>query len=97
MDKNPIGRLATEINTVLCKDEPLYVVFDAHGRLIPDDVAEQCGEFVEALLDEAEEYSNRNQADISPSRTVRDFMLEEIAKSQLSAESRVICEQMVRG
>ncbi|CAH0022166.1 unnamed protein product [Clonostachys rhizophaga] len=97
MEKNPIGRLAAETDTVLCKDDPLYVVFDTHGRRIPDDVAEQCGEFVEALLDEAEEYSHRNQAEISPSRTVRDFMLEEIAKSKLSAEPRVICEQMVRG
>ncbi|CAG9997275.1 unnamed protein product [Clonostachys byssicola] len=97
MNNNPMARLAAQTDTVVCKDDPLSVVFDTYGRPIPGDVAEKCEEFVKALLDQAEEYSHRNQAEINPSRTVRDFMLEEIAKSKLSAEFRVICEQMLRG
>ncbi|KAL9111757.1 MAG: hypothetical protein Q9227_003816 [Pyrenula ochraceoflavens] len=79
---NPISDIAKRTNTEVHDWDDRQAVFDKAGVLFSNDRAEAASGSVWSTITKAFKYSDRNSADIDPSRSLMDFFKEEVPKTE---------------
>lgn len=83
--------IAESTKTVLQDFEGGQVLFSKDGKLLDENMTFKLSEFMWSTIEEAFEYSNKYKETIPPERSLFDFFLEKIEKSDFAPAEKDAC------
>ncbi|MCJ1299292.1 hypothetical protein MMC08_002084 [Hypocenomyce scalaris] len=90
---NPFIDLAKETNTTTFSVPELTAVFDELGHPLDQEKATKYSDVVWGMISDAFKYSKENSASIPASRSLRDYLEEQVKDKELShAEQRIVLQ-----
>ena len=93
-EKNPFIDLAKETGTVAFSIEERSSVFDELGHPMNEENSKAYSELLWGIISSAFKYSNDHSASISPEKSLKDFVTEQVKEEDLTEEERRLILQM---